>query len=69
MNKPVYDYQSLDALVLHAYYVAKHLTTARRIGHKAAQYVQTKFPGPEHRARNAMLYAELEQQLMDTSVF
>lgn len=70
MNKPVYDYQALDALVLHAYYVSKHLSAARRIGHAAALYVQSKFPGPEHRARNAMLYAELEQQaIADGSFF
>ncbi len=45
MNKPVYDHQSLDALLLHAYYVAKHLGPSRTLGHNAAAYVQQKLPG------------------------
>jgi hypothetical protein len=71
MHKPVYDHQALDALVLHAYYVSKHLGNARRLGHAAALYVQSEYPGPKHRARNAQLYMDLEQQLklnVDTSV-
>ncbi|EIE18186.1 hypothetical protein COCSUDRAFT_45597 [Coccomyxa subellipsoidea C-169] len=64
MNKPVYDHQSLDALLLHAYYVAKHLGPSRTLGHNAAAYVQQKLPGPEHRARNLLLYLELAQELL-----
>ena len=63
MNKPVYDHQSLDALVQHAYYVAMHLGLARIMGHKAAEYVQNKFPGPEYRARNLKLYQDLADKL------
>ena len=40
INGPVYDHQSLDALVVHAYYTAKHLTTSRMLGYKSAMYVQ-----------------------------
>lgn len=40
INGPVYDYQAMDALVLHAYYSAKHLTRARQLGRDAAMYVQ-----------------------------
>lgn len=68
MNKPVYDHQSLDALVLHAYYVAKHLNGARSMGHKAAEYVQMKFPGPQHRVRNLLLYLELAKALLKDSI-
>lgn len=67
MNKPVYDHQSLDALVLHAYYVAKHLSVARTMGHRAAEYVQGKYPGPEHRSRNLLLYRELAEKLLDAA--
>ena len=68
MNKPVYDYQSLDAVVEHAYYVRKHLTIARQLGTKAANYVQSFFPGPEHRARNALLYMELEKMSLGSEL-
>ena len=44
INGPVYDYQSMDALVLHAYYTAKHLTSARQLGRDAAMYVQVSQP-------------------------
>ena len=40
INKPVYDFQSLDALLVHAYYTTKHLTAATEIGYKSAFYVQ-----------------------------
>ena len=42
MNGPVYEFQSLEALVLHAYYTAKHLTTARALGYRAAMHVQVR---------------------------
>ena len=42
LNGPVYDFQSLEALTLHAYYTAKHLTTARALGYRAAMYVQVR---------------------------
>lgn len=67
LNKPVYDHQSLDALVLHAYYVAKHLSAAQTMGHSAAEYVQGKYPGPEHRSRNLLLYRELAEKLLDAA--
>ena len=44
INGPVYEFQSMDALVLHAYYAAKHLTSARQLGHNAAMYVQVSQP-------------------------
>ena len=40
INKPVYDNQSLDALLVHAYYTTKHLTAATEIGYNSAFYVQ-----------------------------
>ena len=40
INGPVYDFQSMDALVLHAYYSAKHLASAKQLGRAAAMYVQ-----------------------------
>ena len=40
INKPVYDYQSLDALLVHAYYTTKHLTAATEVGYNSAFYVQ-----------------------------
>ena len=40
INKPVYDFQSLDALLLHAYYTTKHLSVATDIGYNSAFYVQ-----------------------------
>lgn len=40
INKPVYDFQSLDALLVHAYYTTKHLTAATEIGYNSAFYVQ-----------------------------
>ncbi len=40
INKPVYDFQSLDALLVHAYYTTKHLTAANQIGYKSAMTAQ-----------------------------
>ncbi len=40
INKPVYDFQSLDALLVHAYYTTKHLTAATEVGYKSAFHVQ-----------------------------
>ena len=72
MNKPVYDHQSLDALVLHAYYVAKHLGPSRTLGHNAAAYVQQKVPGEtsaqvgvQLEAMRTPFLASLLQQLSD----
>ena len=40
INKPVYDFQSLDALLVHAYYTTKHLTAASQVGYKSAMAAQ-----------------------------
>lgn len=59
LHAPAYEHQALEALVLHAWYTAKHLAPAARLGCAAARDVAARHPGPPHRARNLRLYEAL----------
>ena len=63
LHAPAYEHQALEALVLHAWYAAKHLVPAARLGRAAARDVLARHPGPPHRERNAALYEALAEGL------
>ena len=48
--------------MLHAWYAAKHLEPAARLGYAAAKDVLARHPGPEHRERNVQLYEALNAE-------
>lgn len=63
INKPVYDHRSLDSLVHHAFYAAKHLGAAQLLALKAAEYVQMK-RRPNQHAGNLQLYQDRMDALL-----
>lgn len=49
--------------MLHAWYAAKHLAPAAKLGAAAARDVLARHPGPEHRELNVRLYEALAESL------